>query len=270
MRSSYHHPKLYYQPRTKARYNNPAKKKLFVAGGVAFGLIIIIWFFFFSRYFMVRKIDLEGNNVISGATLAEQLTIDGGQNIFLFNTTTIEETLSEQFSLIEQVQVKKNILYPPTITVHITEHEPYVLWAVDDRTFAINDQGIVLGEYPIQHDQKNNEYPSPEILTIQSYPTLRPDELINTEVCEPALLEQVKFLSPKIPLLINEKISAIEAIDRRDIQFVLDSGIALKFSIDKNPSVALNQLQVLYQKVNNGEVTITEHVDLRVNQLFVK
>ena len=103
-----------------------------VAGGIAFML---------SDFFMVTKIEVEGNKYYTQAQVVEMSGLKTGYNIFKMSTKGCKELLLED-PYIKAVEIKK--IPRSTIKLIITERTEYAAVPYGNEYVLIDDEGMVL------------------------------------------------------------------------------------------------------------------------------
>ena len=120
---------------------------------------LILIFFFFSTFtpsykgnnksiiFPIKKILIEGNNVVDQKTIALKLQNINGKSLMFFNKNYIKQTIFN-YDFISSVKVKK--IYPSTIKFIIFEKKPIAIFINDKGKFYISENGDLLNYVFIQ------------------------------------------------------------------------------------------------------------------------
>jgi hypothetical protein len=110
---------------------------------LALGSAVTLGYLFFYPAFAVAEVAIEGNLVLP-ADQARQESRALGVNIFLLNTLSLSEQLTE-IPYVQQVEVERYL--PNRVLLRIQERFPSVSWwAVDaPQRFLVDNSGLVLG-----------------------------------------------------------------------------------------------------------------------------
>ncbi len=125
----------------------PKKKILFSVFAIAI-ICSLIYLFLFSKTFEIKAIATKGNSSLSneeieGATkeiLSEKsYNYILKNNFFILNNEEIKSRLSEKFTEIDSIEVKK--ILPDKIEIDIKEKNPALIWCRNECYF-VNEEGI--------------------------------------------------------------------------------------------------------------------------------
>ena len=112
-------------------------------------VFFVAYFIFFSEFFIIKKIDINGNKTISNKNIEKIiknensnpiLAIFPGNNFFLTNEEKIEKKLLSEFSEIKTITIKKKL--PDTIKAEIVEKNPLILWCRTESCYYLDTEGI--------------------------------------------------------------------------------------------------------------------------------
>ncbi len=157
--NNYHfkQPKIYAStPKIKEPFN---KKVIFY---LVFFLIIIgliVWFFGYSSYFKIKKVVINGQ---LNSDVKAEIDKFYNQNILFFSVKKIEQELATRQSSIKSLEIYKGI--PDVLKVKVNVREPVLIWKIQDKTYYIDENGIIfelnqntedLNNLPIIVDTKN-------------------------------------------------------------------------------------------------------------------
>lgn len=94
-----------------------------------------------SPSFRVRSVTVTGT---SNSTLVKSIEQMGmqGQNIFLIDVTGITNHI-DALPLVNSASISK--VWPDQLTVSVVERLPVLLWQVNDKTYSVDRQGMVIG-----------------------------------------------------------------------------------------------------------------------------
>jgi len=173
------------------RKNNLVKilKILFIAGAV----FSVVYFLFFSQFFLIKEIKINGNRSINSENIKNGVTTEMSNaifgfipgNNFLFNENEkIKTVLTEEFSEIESVEVKK--VFPNILEIKITEKKPIIIWCRFDDCYCIDSNGTVFTRAADDLKIDANK----RIIKIIEEEIIKEEELIEEELKEEELAEK--------------------------------------------------------------------------------
>ncbi|MCK5084169.1 MAG: FtsQ-type POTRA domain-containing protein [Candidatus Pacebacteria bacterium] len=129
--------------------NKNGSAKSFKRGLLVTLVLIVAYFIFFSEFFIIKKIEIEGNKTISNESIEKiiknensnsALVIFTKNNFFLSDKEEIKKKIIDEFSEIKTITIKKKL--PDTIKVKIIEEIPLVLWCRIENCYYLNNKGI--------------------------------------------------------------------------------------------------------------------------------
>ncbi len=143
----------------RRRKNNFARtfKKIVALGFVFF----VVYFIFFSRFFLIEKIIVEGNetipsidieNVVREEISKPVLGFLPSNNIFFYSGGKIKAALANRFSRIRSVEIGR--IFPRGIKVKIEEKEPALIWCRLGDCYYLDREGVVFSraDYKYKRD----------------------------------------------------------------------------------------------------------------------
>ena len=112
-----------------------------------FGLIIL--FIFLTTYtpkfdftigsdFKIKKIEIEGNSILTSKEITKKLNFLYEENLFFLNLKDIERNLKTE-TFIQSFSIKKN--YPNILRISIVEKEPIAVFLNKKKRFYISNKG---------------------------------------------------------------------------------------------------------------------------------
>ena len=111
-------------------------------------IFLIVYFIFFSQFFLIKKIEIEGNKNILSDNIKEIINNNisqpilgfiPGNNFFFNKSEEIETILLNEFSEIKSVEVNKK--FPNLLKIKITEKNPLIIWCRLDSCYYIDNNG---------------------------------------------------------------------------------------------------------------------------------
>ncbi|MCK5123261.1 MAG: FtsQ-type POTRA domain-containing protein [Candidatus Pacebacteria bacterium] len=112
-------------------------------------IFLIIYFIFFSQFFLIKKIEIEGNKNILSDNIRETINNDISQpvlgfiprnNFLLTKDEEIETLLLNKFSEIKVVEVNKK--FPNSLKIKITEKNPLIIWCRLEDCYYLDNNGV--------------------------------------------------------------------------------------------------------------------------------
>ena len=113
-----------------------------ILGLLVVSLIIIA--FAFSPIFVLRNINVTGNQFVSNEEICRIASIHEGENMFQLETDEIRETLLKDLR-IEQVNIRRK--FPSALDIEITERIPLAIVPCDYGYLDIGKDGTVLSAH---------------------------------------------------------------------------------------------------------------------------
>lgn len=103
-------------------------------------VIVLVTFGITSTAFRIANIQVTGTQSSSLIRSIQEIGIQH-QNIFLLNVTSLTERIAA-LPRVETIELSKQL--PGSVTVHVTERQPVLLWQTRQGTFGIDEQGMVI------------------------------------------------------------------------------------------------------------------------------
>lgn len=141
-----------------------------------FILIYIFYFLFFSSYFKINQIIIDGNEEITKSEIEEKVNDSLGQrkfffmknnNYFLFNTEDVVEKLSKDY-LFEKLEIEKK--YFSTIFITLEEKPHKLFYVINDSSFLIDENGIVISRLEFQEADPENVIKNDSRIIVKEIP----------------------------------------------------------------------------------------------------
>ena len=100
------------------------------------GIILLCIIVFFTPLLNIRSVTISGNSKIETDQIEQKLGVLTGENLLLTRTGKIEEDILT-LAYVDKVSAKRG-LFPPSITIEITEREP-LAYIVHNNSFVTID-----------------------------------------------------------------------------------------------------------------------------------
>jgi len=148
-RKSWQRPRTFRNNRFSPKRRNKLVRILkttVVAGTVFF----VVYLLFFSQFFLIKEIKVSGNRSINSENIENiaMMEISGamfgfvpGNNFFFNKNETVKSVLTEEFSEIKSMEVKR--IFPNALEIKIAEKEPTIIWCRFDDCYYIDNNGTV-------------------------------------------------------------------------------------------------------------------------------
>lgn len=102
--------------------------------------------FLFSNFFVLKKVEVEGNQFLKEKEIISSVNLPWGQNLFFINRKSITEELAK-LSWVKEA--KLSFSYPDKLVMHILERKPKVFVAFkneNEEWYGVSEDGVVLGK----------------------------------------------------------------------------------------------------------------------------
>lgn len=126
--------------RQKKRRMAIRRRRFFISTGLI--VIALLILMFLTPVFNIQTIRVDGNQIVTVEQINEQIGNVIGQNLFKNGKKNIAKKLSS-IAYIQDVDVSKH-LFPPSMTVTITECVPGGYFKIDGNYIVIDENGKVL------------------------------------------------------------------------------------------------------------------------------
>lgn len=179
-------------------------------------VILIIIFLFMTPIFSVRRIVLNGNNLVAKEQIEVQIKDFVGDNLFRLRTANVEKKMKE-IPLINNVAVEKKVI-PPSLIINIAETKP--------AAYLLSGNSIVVVDAELKALDDMNSFDTNTIPSISgiSVPGYKLNEIIQVDSEEKA-----DILSEMLSVFANtgltEHIKYISVDNLSDIRFNYDNRI---------------------------------------------
>ena len=174
------------------RKNDFAKisKIAIIAGAVFFA----VYFLFFSQVFLIKEIKISGNRSISSENIENFARVGmsdaasgfiSGNNFFFDKNEIVKSALTEEFSEIKSIEIKR--IFPDALEIKIVEKEPTIIWCRFDDCYYIDNNGAVFAR--ADNNPKLNA--DKRIIKIIEEKIIKEEELAKEEVEEETREEEL-------------------------------------------------------------------------------
>ncbi len=197
-----------------------------------YGIILLILIFFiittiflllYTDFFLIKEIEVIGNDYVQDNEVLRTSNIEIGMNIFKFNSSKIENNILLH-SFIKDAKITR--YYPDKVSLSIQEREIACIIPFEDGTFLyIDDEGVVM-----EKNQSLKTYNNPLITGLEevSFIIGKPIE-INPVWFKNSILKIINILKENDLL---KEISEIHILDDLNLQLYTNAGSVIKIGND--------------------------------------
>jgi len=240
---------------SKGEKKNSIKLSKKSCGLILFFLIIILvlYLLFFSSVFKVKNVEIKGDNLIEGEKVKKlvEFALGNENNILLFDDSSLEDTIKENFSLIQSLTIQKGL--PDTLRILIIEKNPVVFWEASGKRYYVDSSGFAYME--ARADAKD------AIITVydqQNLPVEPGQRVVSKNFI--SFLEQVKTNFKKITGLNYDRFEVYETTF--DLVVLTKNGFKVFFDTNRSPEEGLDDLRRVILHLQGKKPK--EYIDLRV------
>lgn len=246
-------PKIIVPDKEKKERNFQLTKKS--CGLILFFIIIILilYILFFSSVFKVKNIEVKGDNLVEGEKVKKlvEFALGNENNILLFDDTSLESTIKENFSLIQSLSIQKGV--PDTLRILIIERKPIIFWETIGKRYYVDGVGFAYMEAPA--DAKES------IITVydaQNLPVDLGQKVVSRNFI--SFLDSIKINFKNITGLDYERFEVYETTF--DLRVLTKSGFSVFFDTIRSPEEGLDDLRRVMLHLQGKKPR--EYIDLRV------
>ncbi|MCX6812113.1 MAG: FtsQ-type POTRA domain-containing protein [Candidatus Berkelbacteria bacterium] len=227
--------------------NLPAK---FLGNLFIFILILAAaWTVFYSKYFQIKDVVVEGNNLIPAEQISTQIKTGG--NIFRFNISAAKAKILASEPAIADVEIYRGL--PDTLKVIVLEHKPTLVWQSQSRYFLLDESGVASKEISANDfadlvhvfDQKNLPVKVGDKIVAPSFINFA--DKINLTFFDQTNIHPTGFQVPETTL---------------DLYVTTDAGFYIKFDTTRSFDTQIENLKKILIAFRPN---IHEYVDVRIN-----
>jgi hypothetical protein len=208
------------------------------------GFVCVLSYWAMRRAFTIRNVEVAGDGI--------SIEIDASRlpgNLLFFPVDQISKELLDDYPLAGSVNIRKK--YPDTIVIIASVRTPFVIAGTGDETYILDDEGVVLTQYPSGIDLP--------VISL-AMPPLPPGKRVTDE----AILSSISFIRLLMPTMRVFRISGEDATSLR----AQTDTMSIVFS--RNADIPLI-LRTLQQVITGFRIkgSLPKTVDLRFNKPVV-
>jgi len=129
--------------RQPMRHDGPALQTVQVLAGCLMAACLVgVLAVSMAPGFAARSLVIHGARFTSQSVIASIVGFDGSPNLFGLRTDRAAQELA-QLPAVESASVKVQL--PSTIVVTLTERAPKLIWAIGDKRYAVDEDGLLFG-----------------------------------------------------------------------------------------------------------------------------
>ncbi|MBU1092468.1 hypothetical protein KJ836_02275 [Patescibacteria group bacterium] len=244
--------KLAWRPRIN-QYGNftPIKSIVTPLTRVVVGvlLILVIYFVFGSNFFLLDKLEVQGNRLVDAPTIERTVFKNGftKTNAILFNDVKAQKQILD-LAQIKAVSFHKDIR-EHKLQIIVEEHETSLIWQTNGERFLVNRAGVV-------YDTASPESPLTVVEDLKNVPVDLKQQILTTD-----FIEFVNFvsanLSRKTPVNIRQIVVPETTFE---LEVVTNENWKIIFDTTKSADTQLNNLA----KILKAGGKPRQYVDLRI------
>ncbi|MFH1088645.1 MAG: cell division protein FtsQ/DivIB [Patescibacteria group bacterium] len=212
-------------------------------------LILVIYFIFGSNFFLLNKLEVQGNRLVDAPTI-ERIVFKNGftqTNAILFNDIKAQKQILD-LAQIKAVSFHKDIR-EHKLQIIVDEHETSLIWQTNGERFLVNRAGVV-------YDTASPESPLTVVEDLKNVPVDLKQQILTTD-----FIEFVNFvsanLSRKTPLNIRQIVVPETTFE---LEVVTNENWKIIFDTTKSADTQLNNLS----KILKAGAQPRQYVDLRI------
>lgn len=256
-------------PKMSKRYTKIRKKRSIFKSRIFWAVIALIlllggfsYLFIFSSVFSIKNINVPGEflfldnqKIIKEVErlLPQKILIFELRNIFLIDKNTIINTLKNDFQVIKEVKIQREM--PADIIIDIQERKPVANFCYESKCYLVDDTGLAF--------QSVNEPDPTRILLIAekiSFPSVIEEGLLK------AILTAQDNISSKIGIKTTECV-----FNSLKLEMKTEQGWLVLFDPQKDIEKQVSNLNiVLKNQIGTDNVSKIDYIDVRLDKIFYK
>jgi len=229
-------------------------------------ILILIFFFsffyflFFTEFFQIEKINVVGLEQVSEEQLnlsikdklENRILFFPTRSIFLVDLNKIKEDILKKFHRIAKIEIRRN--FPDSLNVLVTERKIIATFCQDDNCFALDEEGIIFEEKPIDSTVQ------PLIKALISA-----DEInLGKKVIEKEDLISILEINSQLKDNLNISIKEFIIFSEEKLIAVTQDGWELYFDLQADVKWQLTKLKALFEeKISEEQRKDLEYIELR-------
>jgi len=229
---------------------------LIVALILATGLFIVRNYFLNSPDFIIKEVELRGENV-PGSYLADELSrMAVDENMFAVNLKDIESSVKRDYFEIKDIHVKR--IFPNKMVFFIERRKAIALLS-SKQYYSVDDEGMILKDV-----SKNRRERLPVIKGIHVR-----EKDIGKRLISPAWGKAQKLLEElsKTGIAESYDISQIDVANSRNLYFYIDDGLQIKIGGEDFKKRLRNLKRVLSDpEIDSSDI---RYIDLRFKDIVI-
>lgn len=230
----------------------------FIAGG------FIFYCFCFFPVFQIKEIKIYGANKVSSEEIINVLQAKLTKNILFFNSKSIfladfqlaSKEILENFPQITNIECKRN--FPDKVAVKIQERIPVAILAQGDRSFFIDEEGII---FELLSEQKENVMRMTDL-------TLKENIALGERVINKEDLSRIIAIYNALKTDLNIYFKPFQKVSENRLNVTTLEGWQIFFDFQKDVIWQIDKLKaVLEEKIPSDKRRNLEYIELRFGNL---
>jgi cell division protein FtsQ len=208
------------------------------------------YFFLHSSLFLIRQVNVTGNQTVPQKDIIDLSGIKIGSNLFDFNAQNSSKAI-EIIPRIRSVQIQRHL--PNSVVINVTERKPWALIVTNGKSYVIDDQGVCF-------DKLNG-------LDIMNLPVITwaglPARFDVGQHMKSSVLQTFKTIYTKIPSSLVQQISEYHLTDEGQLVMYTIRGTEVRFGGEERLTEKIGFFQEAMKLDNNGTQGALRYIDLR-------
>lgn len=243
--------KIFVADKVTYQYNPIVNLPVKFWGNIFILLLIVgfLWLIFYSRYFQIKEVIVEGNNLVPASTVSAAAGL--GDNIFRYDIEGSKKKIFSEAPIIEDVEIYRGI--PNALKIVVLERKPSVVWQSAENYYLVDELGFA--------DKQIAATEFPELLRIVDRKNMKVS--VGGRVVSSDFVKFTKTISEKFFNSTNIKLTGYYVEETTlDLHVLTDATFHVKFDTTRS---ADKQLEDLKNIIIAFRPNIKEYVDVRVN-----
>jgi cell division septal protein FtsQ len=222
---------------------------------------------FFSQYLQINKIEIAGNQELSGDAIRQTiedysdenfLGIVSKNNFLIISQNKLSDLLKNNFKKIRNVKVSKK--FPDSISINIDERKAVLVWCAGEKCFLLDENGVAYNtaDFDSQEITQNHLL---KINDISERGLSIGEKIIDSDYEQYVI--GIKEALKDINLNIGDQNYQTVSSMSEEIDIVTSDGIWIYFSTDFPLATAVKTLNIVLQKeIPREKLKDVEYIDL--------
>ncbi len=214
-------------------------------------LVLFLYAVFFSLIFIVKKLEVRNNHLVSREKILEAAFPEGwrARRYLLLPEKLLKRRLLKRLLQIEDIALGRN-LFQASLIIKVTERATAIIWQTNNEKFLINREGVVYDYAPLAS-------PLPEVVDLKNVPIDLGQRVVTAEF--------VDFITGLVSNFAAKAATSIKRITVPETTFEVEveteKGFRVILDTTRSPEAQLDNLVKVLQVVGDAPL---QYVDLRI------